>query len=92
MSYDRVLRVSTHETNKIMSMYEVEGLVCPKILHGGLFTTGNLDNIDHNPSSTSSKDSFHGTAISLTRHVMYDNTGTVREHNIPEINFDCYAL
>ena len=27
-----------------------------------------MDNIDHNTSARSSKDSFHGTAISLTQH------------------------
>ncbi|KAI8487001.1 hypothetical protein Bbelb_352610 [Branchiostoma belcheri] len=33
-----------------------------------LFTTAAVDNIDHNPSSTTAKDSFHGTAISLLQH------------------------
>ena len=31
----------------------------------GLFTVAAVDNLDHNPSSTTSKDSFHGTSISL---------------------------
>ena len=30
-----------------------------------LFTVAAVDNLDHNPSSTTSKDSFHGTSISL---------------------------
>ena len=34
----------------------------------GLFTTAAVDNIDPNPSSTTCKDSFHGTAISLVQH------------------------
>ena len=29
---------------------------------------GSEDNIDHNKSSGTAKDSFHGTAISLTEH------------------------
>ena len=37
-------------------------------LKGGLFTTGCVDNIDHNPSSRTATDSFHGTAISLAQH------------------------
>ena len=37
----------------------------PTQLRRGLFTAGALDNLDHNPSSTSAKDSFHGTGISL---------------------------
>ena len=35
---------------------------------GGLFTTAAVDIIDHNPSSTSAHDSFHGTVISLFQH------------------------
>ena len=45
-------------------MFEKKGIVCPLILKNDLFTTGNLDNTDHNPSSTSSCDALHGTAIS----------------------------
>ena len=39
--------------------------MCPAQLRKGLFTIGALDNLDHNPSSTTAKGSFHGTAISL---------------------------
>ena len=31
----------------------------------GLFTVGALENLDHNPSSTASQSSFHGTGISM---------------------------
>ena len=34
-------------------------------LRKGLFTVGAIDNLDHNPSSTTSVNSFHGTGISL---------------------------
>ncbi len=39
----------------------------PYLNKEGLFTTAAVDNINHNPSSTSSHDSFHGTAISLVQ-------------------------
>ena len=51
-------------------MYEKEDCVCPT-LRDNLFTTGNIDN--HNPSSTLSCDSFHGTAISITQDTTYEN-------------------
>ena len=35
-------------------------------------------NIDHNPSSVTSNDSFHGTAHSLCQHPTEDNQGTER--------------
>ena len=46
--------------------------MCPSKLREGLFTTAAVDNIDHNPSSTTSSDSFHGTAISLVQHPTWE--------------------
>ena len=43
-------------------------MVCPLKFRGKVFTSAAVDNIDHNPSSTTSKDSFHGTSISLFQH------------------------
>ena len=37
----------------------------PSNLKSNSFTVGVVDNIDHNPTSTSSKNSFHGTTISI---------------------------
>ena len=68
VSYDRVLQLSTDEANRAIEMYEIEDCVCPSTLQDNIFTTGNIDNINHNPSSTSRRDSFHGTAISITQH------------------------
>ena len=56
-------------------MSEQEGVVCPIKLRKYTFTTGNVDNIDHNPSSITANDSFHGTAISLTQHPSKDLDG-----------------
>lgn len=42
--------------------------VCPPNLKQGLFTTAAVDNIDHNPRSTSANYSFHGTGISIIQH------------------------
>ena len=68
ISYDRLLSISTDITNTVLERYEREQVVCPSKLRKGLFTTAAVDNIDHNPSSTTCKDSFHGTAISLVQH------------------------
>jgi hypothetical protein len=37
-----------------------EGVACLPKLRQGVFTTAAVDNVDHNPSSTTSKSSFHG--------------------------------
>ena len=80
VSYDRVLQISTDEANRVKEIYKHNNIVCPTNLRNGLFTTGNLDNIDHNPSSTSAQSSFHGTEISLTQHVSLDNSSIVCDH------------
>ena len=44
-----------------------------------LFISGALDNVDHNPSSTTAQSAFHGTAISLVQFPTKDNIGICRE-------------
>ena len=55
VSYGRALQLSTEEANTQFDRYGNEGCVCSTTLIDKLFTAGNLDNIDHNPSSTSSQ-------------------------------------
>ena len=64
VSYDRLLRLTSYIANGVCQRFRVEDVVCPPKLRSGLFTTGAVDNIDHNPSSATAKDSFHGTGIS----------------------------
>ena len=56
----------------------MEEVVCPPKLRHGLFTTGAVDNSDHNHSSATAKDSFHGTGISLMHHPSHMNGGLDR--------------
>ena len=78
ISYDRVLAISTDIANSVTTRFEHEGVVCPPKLRGKIFTTAGVDNIDHNPSSTTAHDSFHGTAISLVQHPTTSNKGNDR--------------
>ena len=80
VSYDRVLQLSTDLANAVIDQFED---VCPTILREGLFTTRNLDNLDHNPTSTSAQTAYHGTALSLTQHITFETTGTERHQNRP---------
>ena len=52
-------------SNAVCAQNIEEGVVFPLNLQKELFLVGAVDNIDHNTSSMTSKDSFHGTAISL---------------------------
>ena len=81
VSYNRVLQISSDVANRVIELFEEDGVVCPPKLLSGLYTTGKLDNIDHNPSSASAQSAFHGTAISLTQHPSEENSGTER-HDI----------
>ena len=78
VSYDRVLNISTELGNNVCRHCEIEQAVCPPQLKGGLFTTAAIDNIDHNPTSTTSHDSFHGTGISLFQHPAHRLSGVQR--------------
>ena len=79
ISYDRVLSISTDVGNKICDSYHKNG-VCPPSLREGLFTTAQVDNIDHNPSSSTAITSFHGTAISVFQHPIFIDDGNKIVH------------
>ena len=75
MSYDRVLRLSAQMGNSVCELFQRENVVCPPSLRGKVFTTAAVDNIDHNPGSTTSKESFHGTGVSLFQHPTFEGEG-----------------
>ena len=78
ISYDRVLRLSAQMGNNICEQFNRDHVVCPPSLRGNLFTSAAVDNIDHNPSSTTSKESFHGTGISLFQYPAHSGDGVLR--------------
>jgi len=75
ISYDRVLCLSAEMGNSVCQRFHMEQSVCPPMLKGNIFTTAAVDNLDHNPSATTAKDSFHGTGISLLQHPNSANEG-----------------
>lgn len=89
--YDRVLDISAQLGDAVVSRYVEEGVVCPIKLRKGLFCTSAMDNLDHNPSSTTATSSFHGTSISIFQHTTPDDQGEVREpvaiktHNVKKV-------
>ena len=78
VSYDRVCQLQNHIAVSISEQFKVDGIVCPTMLRKGIFTVAALDNIDHNPSSTTAKGSLHGTRISLIQFPTEENEGTSR--------------
>ena len=76
VSYDRILELEKQIASSLCEQTNEIGLVCPRQLKHGLFTAGALDNLDHNPSSTTAKDSFHGTGISVFQFPTELNAGS----------------
>ena len=68
ISYDRVLDIHNAIGDFVVERFVQNGVVCPLSMKRGVFTIAAVDNIDHNPTATSSKTSFHGTSISLFQH------------------------
>ena len=73
ISYDRVLCLSAQIGNKVCEQFHNNQVVCPPRLRSCVFTTSSVDNIDYNPSSNTSKESFHGTAISIFQYLHFDH-------------------
>ena len=71
VSYDRVMSISTNLGNGVCRRFEEEKVVCPTNLRKGLFTIAAIDNIDHNPSST--------TAMVLVYHYFSTSLPAVPE-------------
>ena len=79
VNYKRVLEIEDWFTSALCQRYQREDLVCPSQIREGVFTVGALDNIDHNPTSTTAKGSFHGTSISVLQFPTEINPGILRE-------------
>ena len=82
ISYDRVLQIQSDIANGVCQRYEMEMVVCPPNMRRGLFAIAAVDNIDHNPSSATAKDSFHGNGISLMQHQSQSFHGYDRDWDI----------
>ena len=99
VSYDRVMEIEDWLATAVTERYKEDGCVSPACLKKGLFSVGALDNLDHNPSSTTATSSFHGTGISIFQFPTESNPGQSQppitvppsgtdRHSLP----DSYAL
>ena len=68
IGYDRVLEIEDTITAQVCKFYNDEKIVCPPSLYSGEFTVAAIDNIDHNPTSSTAQQSFHGTSISIFQY------------------------
>ncbi|KAL7407599.1 hypothetical protein ABVT39_010851 [Epinephelus coioides] len=52
ITYDRVLSLSAQLGETVIQQYHKEQVACPPRMHGGVFTTAAVDNIDHKGTCT----------------------------------------
>ena len=57
----------------LCKQFREENIICPPSLRKWLYIVAEIDNIDHNPSSTTATGSLHGTATSIMQHVTMEN-------------------
>ena len=85
VSYDRLLQITADMAEGInCTRFEADNVVCPPKMRRVHFTTGAVDNVDHNPTSAAARDSCHGTSISIIQHLSHESTGIMRDQ--PAIN------
>ena len=83
----------------VSKRFKEDGRASPVCLKKGLFSDGALNNLDHNPSSTTATSSFRGTGISVFQFPTECHSGDGRppitvppshsdKHSIP----DSYAI
>ena len=84
VSYDMLLQIAADMAECTCTRFEADNVVCPPKICRGLFATGAVDNADHNPTSATAGDSFHGTSISIIQHLSHELTGMIRDQ--PAIN------
>lgn len=95
ISYDRVMEIEEWLATSVSERFREDGCVAPACLRKNIFTVAALDNLDHNPSSTTSVSSFHGTGISIFQFPKENKAGDCRppitippsraeKHSLPE--------
>ena len=63
ISCDHFLKLTAEIADGVCKHFEMDGIVCPSKMRYRVFTTAAVDNINYNPCSTTSNESFHGTGF-----------------------------
>jgi len=77
VSYDCLLQISASAANTAGYLYDLNCGRPFQLYEEVVFMTATADNIDHNPSSTTVSESFHGTGISFTQHRVFETDGQI---------------
>ena len=75
VSYSHVMKVKQAIARAVCRRYAEDGVVLPTNLRSDAFVTYDVDNLDGQNKGNFSQDEFHGTALSATNHLSWDNFG-----------------
>ena len=75
-TYKRLDEINNQIAASMIQVFEEDKAVTSSKHLLNLFTTSALDNMDHNPSSTTAQYDFHGSALSITQHPDENNIGS----------------
>ena len=74
-----------------MKRFDEMGLVCPRNLKPNIFTTATIDNINHNLTSSTAQNHFHGTSVSVFQHST-DKSHLQIQNSLPMELDDCSSV
>ena len=80
MNYCRVMYLEKKMGLPVIQQFTDKGVVSPPGLRRGLFTVGYTDNIDHNPSSTTSAEYFPWHCYIVVSRTFYHGRWTEERH------------
>ncbi len=75
VSYGRVMEVKLAIARAVCKCHIDNGIVLPTKLQSNVFVTYDVDNVDSHAKGNFSQDEFHGTALSATNHLSWENQG-----------------
>ena len=75
ISYKRILEITKNITDYNLQQFDIDNVFIPKNSYGNAFTVIAKDNIDLNASSTTAKNHYHGTSLSMLNFPSNEDQG-----------------
>ena len=91
VTYNRVSEIQGQVMKQEIKRFDEMGLVCPINLKPNIFTTAAIDNIDHNSTSSTAQNHFHGTSVSVFQHST-DKSHLQIQNSLPMELDDCSSV
>ena len=82
VSCDILMYISASIGDRYCLFYEKDDVVCPPQIKKPFFTTACVDNIEHNTSPCTTKESFRSTGIWVIQHPTADSLGVERHVDV----------